>query len=640
MNISRNLTPTIRWGVLVVLTTLAGRLMADGLPLVQTLHTDFAGSGNCASCHSFLQDAAGQNVSIDTDWRSTMMANAAKDPLWQAKVSSEVHREPALQSVIEDKCATCHMPMARTQAKALGVEVSVFGTGFLNEANPFHGLAMDGVSCALCHQIADESLGEQAAFSGGYVIDTSTDSPNRLIYGPFPNPFTRQMQNNLGYTPVEGPHTANAGLCGTCHNLETPFVDASGAVLGTFPEQMTYTEWEHSQFNSTAPEGRTCQDCHMPTAEGGVVLSNRGAAGLQARSPFSKHFFVGGNAFMLSVLSDNLEELQITASSPQLEQTRLRLISQMQSATANLTVTDVRVGESELEVRLRVSSLVGHKFPSGFPSRRAWIHLTLKDKDGVTVFDSGRPDEGGRISGNDADFVAGTCEPHYRVITDPDQVQIYESIMQNTDGEVTYTLLRGAQYRKDNRLLPMGFPLASADPRIAVAGGAIEDTDFTGGQDDILYRIPTAGRVGPYSVDVSLLYQSVSAAFVADLQQDSTPQIDTFRQLFESADQTPVTVAALTFSVASSDPYSLNLAPLRFNHGPELVVTGPVSTAVTLEKSTDLQDWELIESFQQSANPSTFEDTLSGASPHLFYRLTWPAAWARETAQTFSKLSN
>ena len=115
-----------------------------------------------------------------------MMGNAAKDPLWQAKVSSEVLRNPALQSVIEEKCSTCHMPMARTQAKLLGVPVTLLGDGFLNENNPFHSLAMDGVSCSFCHQIADVGLGEQESFSGGYHIDTSTESPNRLIYGPFP----------------------------------------------------------------------------------------------------------------------------------------------------------------------------------------------------------------------------------------------------------------------------------------------------------------------------------------------------------------------------------------------------------------------------------------------------------------------
>lgn len=96
---------------------------------------DFSGSGNCATCPSALHDRAGVGVSIDTHWRSTMMANSRKGPLWQAKIESEVTRSPALQPIIEDKCSRCHTPMARTQAVADGSPVAVLGYGFLNSAS-------------------------------------------------------------------------------------------------------------------------------------------------------------------------------------------------------------------------------------------------------------------------------------------------------------------------------------------------------------------------------------------------------------------------------------------------------------------------------------------------------------------------
>ncbi len=556
-----------------------------------------------------------------------MMANAAKDPLWQAKVSSEVLRNPALQSVIEDKCATCHMPMARTQAKVLGLPAAILGEGFLNENHPFHSLAMDGVSCSLCHQITNTNLGEQESFSGRYDIDTSTESPNRLIYGPFSSPFTRQMQNNLGYTPVEGEHTTKSDLCGVCHNLETPFVDGAGTIMGTFPEQMTYQEWEHSQFNGSVADRRECQDCHMPDAAGGVVLSNRGGPGLNlpARSPFAQHHFVGGNDFMLGLLSDNLDEMKLTASSQQLQDTRVRLLSQMQSNTANLTVSGIRAGEQSLEIGFLVSSLVGHKFPSGIPTRRAWLHLAVKDGQGQIIFESGRSDELGRIEGNDADFVAGSCETHYQVISMPEQVQIYESVMENTDGEVTYTLLRGANYRKDNRLLPKGFAPATADKRIAVAGMATEDSNFTGGQDQITYRVPTHGTTGPYVVEVKLNYQSVSAAFVEDLRQDSTMEISRFTQMYDSVDQTPITVASLKFSLEPSEFYHLSIQPWQDPQGPKLSITGPVGGSVDLEISADFEHWEILQSLEQTTmDPITYEDIQFSNTSNRFYRLRWP----------------
>ncbi len=68
---------------------------------------------------------------MPSDWRSTMMAHSSIDPVWQAKVSSEVARNPELQEVIEQKCVTCHMPMATTQALAEGLPVAGLDGGFI-----------------------------------------------------------------------------------------------------------------------------------------------------------------------------------------------------------------------------------------------------------------------------------------------------------------------------------------------------------------------------------------------------------------------------------------------------------------------------------------------------------------------------
>ena len=119
---------------------------------------------------------------------------------------------------------------------------------------------------------------------------------------------------------------------------------------------------------------------------------------------------------------------------------------------------------STLSGDIVVESLVGHKFPGGYPSRRAWLHITVRDAAGNIVFESGAVSPDGMISGNDNDEDAARYEPHYTILSAPDQVQIYESIMLNSDGEVTTILLRAASYAKDNRLLPQGFDLAAATP--------------------------------------------------------------------------------------------------------------------------------------------------------------------------------
>ncbi len=76
----------------------------------------FSGSGNCATCHDGLTDTSGENVSIVRDWGTSMMANATKDPFWQAKVATELKRNPDLSTVINDTCSKCHAPMANYES--------------------------------------------------------------------------------------------------------------------------------------------------------------------------------------------------------------------------------------------------------------------------------------------------------------------------------------------------------------------------------------------------------------------------------------------------------------------------------------------------------------------------------------------
>lgn len=49
-----------------------------------TAHADtsmFAPSSDCLACHNNLVAPSGEDVSIGASWRSSMMANAARDPV-------------------------------------------------------------------------------------------------------------------------------------------------------------------------------------------------------------------------------------------------------------------------------------------------------------------------------------------------------------------------------------------------------------------------------------------------------------------------------------------------------------------------------------------------------------------------------
>jgi hypothetical protein len=518
---------------------------------------NFVGASRCSVCHELLTDRKGNDMSISGHWRSTMMANAAKDPLWLAKVSSEIKRNPALKEVIEKKCATCHMPMAWTQAYKEGKEQLLLDKGFLSPENDLHAAAMDGVSCSLCHQIRDENLGRKESFSGNFVIDTAKKAPEREIYGPYENPVQEIMQKGVGYTPVYGPHTNDSALCATCHTLFTPYVDAQGNVAGEFPEQVAYLEWQHSDFGVNAAQrydigenpgqGKICQECHMPhSEEGGVYIARWSPPEAEAKDHFSQHHFVGGNVFMLNILQDNIGSLGLSASTEKFEDTKERTMRQLQHETAQLSLAVLQHRGNELTAVVEVNNTAGHKFPTGIPTRRTWIHLTVADAAGQLIFESGKPHADGRIEANDADNDIMSYEPHYDEISRQDQVQIYEGIMRNTDSEVTYTLLRAAGYAKDNRLLPRGFQKSAVPPEIAVYGRALADEDFVGGSDRVTYRVNTSGHTGPFTLTARLLFTAVSYPFVRDLEKDrDLVEVSRFMQMYRYADKLPQEIKAI-----------------------------------------------------------------------------------------------
>ncbi len=499
----------------------------------------FAGSGVCADCHTSdgvaLTDSKGNELSPPTDWRSTMMANSAKDPFWQAKVEAEVAANPQLKEVIEDKCTTCHAPMGRTQAVFDGA------SGYTLEAMRKDPLALDGVSCTVCHQIQPDNLGTKESFSGKYII---TDK--RQIFGPYQNVLTQPMINNVNYTPLFGAHIQKSELCATCHTLFTPYLDDQGNIAGEFPEQTPYLEWKNSDFYQ---KNIQCQDCHMPRVDEAVRIANRPRV-LGTQSPFWRHIFVGGNTFMLSILRDFGEEIGVTATKAQFDSTIKATRQQLQERTIKLNAT-VGLQDSVLTIDVELVNLSGHKFPSGYPARRAWLHVLVKTSDGRTVFESGAYDANGKIIGE------GDFTPHFDRITSPEQVQIYEAVMQDVNGDITHTLLRAASYKKDNRIPPPGFTSQFPDYQsVAIVGDATTDPDFNrkdgaegAGSDIVHYEIDISGISGKLDITVELLYQSIKPQFIADLFNYNTPAVNRFRNYYQQADKTPEKVQSAVLTV-------------------------------------------------------------------------------------------
>jgi hypothetical protein len=150
------------------------------------------------------------------------------------------------------------------------------------------------------------------------------------------------------------------------------------------------------------------------------------------------------------------------------------------------------------------------------------------------VFESGALTPTGRIVGNDNDDDRTRYEPHYREITRPDQIQIYESILRDPSGAVTTGLLSSTGYLKDNRLIPRGFDKATAGPDFAVIGGAVSDPAFVGGEHGVRYRIDATDAAAPFRIEAELWYQPIGFRWAQNLRLQRAPETDRFVAYYES----------------------------------------------------------------------------------------------------------
>jgi hypothetical protein len=515
--------------------------LAEALPT--GINSIFAGSGECELCHgtagagpntTALQDANGNDVSPVNDWRATMMANAAKDPMWRAKVSHEILVNPTLQVEIESKCTSCHAPNGYFNA--------------IHNGQPHYSIAemeqdsmaLDGVTCTSCHSMLPDNLG--SVFSAGMSYDT-----NKTIYGPYSNPFQMPMQNSIGFTPVQGNHINSSEMCGACHTLITSSVDLAGIPTGnTFVEQAIYHEWLNSEYSST--NQTSCQECHIPRTTDNIVVADRPQS-LAARSPFGKHELVGGNAFMLNILKNNIDTLGLDGTIAQFDTVISRTVNQLMNKTLDVTLAETNRTTDTVFYDFELLNKIGHKFPGGYPSRRAFIVFLVTKANGDTLFLSGRTDAQYRLLDEDA-----TYEPHYNVINDGAQVQIYEMVMGDVNNNVTTVLLRANSQLKDNRLTPKGFTTThNAYDTVKVIGNAFVDPDFNKqgltegtGKDNVHYNVPLNGYTGSLNVKATVYYQPLPPKFTDDVFAYSSTEIDLMEGMYNDADHTPVIVAEAT----------------------------------------------------------------------------------------------
>jgi len=345
-------------------------------------------------------------------------------------------------------------------------------------------------------------------------------------------------------------------------------------------EQATYLEWLNSEFeneiNPTNPKAQSCQDCHM--AKGlsderhGIdikQLKTRIAAVQDATYPdaenlaphdklnirlredgFRRHNFSGLNVFLVEMFNQFDDVLGVrktdfmTGSKKDLENAVQNFVRTARQETADVRVTVTTEGPSLLTARVRVQNKAGHRFPTGVGFRRAFLELLVVEKTDTgekLVWASGRTNELGVLIGPDGQPLATESftrdpatgkeqfQPHHNVIQSPDQVQVYETLLQNNKGEFTTSFVRGCETIKDNRLLPRGWKKQGPGP--ALTGRFLEATHPDSetakdpryadgsGSDEVTYRVGLPPGTDPSRLEVraTLYYQAMPPYFLRNL---------------------------------------------------------------------------------------------------------------------------
>jgi hypothetical protein len=268
------------------------------------------------------------------------------------------------------------------------------------------------------------------------------------------------------------------------------------------------------------------------------------------RQPFGKHHIVGGNTLVLGMFRDHGEALGASAPREAFEQVIAETRKQLRERSARLAIHDAKREAERLRFMVQIDNLTGHKLPTAHPTRRAWLHIKISDSEGRVVFENGKPDAQGRIVGRDgkpiaSERVGGPIEPHRNQISHSDAPVVYQAIMADAEGVPTHVLLHGASWFKDTRLLPRGWSADHAEASRTRPIGTTHDANFHAGGDQVVVELGLDAYElsGELRVEVTLLYQSLSARWAAEMFVYDTPQVARFRELYEQADRAPEVLA-------------------------------------------------------------------------------------------------
>lgn len=427
---------TLSWLLGASASALVPSLAAAAPTQPGELVNDFFLPEQCSFCHGFAN--AGADIddppySPFNTWQGTMMANAARDPVFWAGIAVAEEDDPEETQV----CIRCHSPRAFLGGNEEVIRIQDLGPG-----------EDSGVECEFCHRV-EEDIGVPPGNAMYTISDSLGPEGNNVPrHGPW------DYSDGVPEPPhdyVFDPYITESRFCGTCHDVTTPAerVDDDGAGLGvSFNEQRTYSEWVNSAYSQPGENFASCQDCHMTPVADKPGCSDHVNVYTHAEGG-SRHDFNGANRFMLELLREEYGDNGLAEVASIYFDLNIERMDEFLATAASLDVQapeSFDVGEGFGDLQVTVTNNTGHKLPSGYSEGRVmWVEVI------------------GRY-GDDVLFSSGAWNPDDGLQIDP-QLRTYEGVAEDYADGTQFRLLRNNHWVEDTRIPPLGAePDLETDP--------------------------------------------------------------------------------------------------------------------------------------------------------------------------------
>lgn len=506
----------------------------------------FIDADTCNNCHGKGVNGDKSFLPADT-WAGTMMANAARDPVFLAALTVANQEQPGVGSF----CLRCHSPIGFVRGHATPPDGSAFDA-----------VDKQGIGCETCHRATTSMVTPDpyVVSDAQLFYDDMTAKRGPFVWCDAPNPPADCAQSPA-HDVVAEPNLASSSFCGQCHQVTNPdrlLKDAAGVdTTFEFPLDTTYAEWKQSSFASGAT-AQSCQDCHMVRKLGDHPVA--GIFGAPLRKDPREHSFVGGNHWGIqAVMAANPDRAAMYPDAFLLAQDKT-LENLAKSVAVTLTGAPVagKAGD-KFDVTVKVQNLTGHKFPTGYAeTRRAWIAIVMTG--------------GGTSSDN---FLFGGYDTETGEV-DAASTHVYRAIhgkWNGTAGEPESHLVQHDMVLEDTRIPPAGFRPTETTKII----GAIPYTDGQGNIvsfDEKTFSVTLpAGVYGSATLSARVYYQSMTKEYVEFLESANTTDMKghDLKTVYDATDQAP------PIRIASADA-TIEFPPMPTGSGGATSASSATST--------------------------------------------------------------